>query len=157
MTKQNQTQMRVEKLKGRVVTIESPSAVVRIFVAKRGNVDDVFVRRIGGVIEDSYAEVEDVYFDIGCEEAKAVYWSLILATASGRKISTEEVDVYYGEYGGLRLYYFERHLVYAVKDGEVYDLGRPSDGVVYAADYFEEEELEAVKQFIEALGYVHSH
>ena len=157
MTKQNQTQMRVEKLKGRVVTIEAPSAVVRIFVAKRGNVDDVFVRRIGGVIEDSYAEVEDVYFDISCEEAKAVYWSLILAATSGRKIGMEEVDVYYGEYGGLRLYYFEGHLVYAVKGGEVYDLGRPGDSVRYAADYFEGEELNAVKQFVEALGYVHPH
>jgi len=149
---QTQNAVEVKKLRGRVINIAAPDTIIRIFALKRGEVADVFVRRIGDTIEDYYTVVQDVIFEIDRARATAVYWALVLAAISGRVVE-EEVDVYYAEYGNLGLYYFDGHLVYAVNSltHAVRDLGTPKDGIRYASEYFSGKTLEVVKALIEAL------
>jgi len=150
-----QVEVKVEKLRGRYAEVRSPTGeTVRIHLVDRANYWDAIVVRISpDAIEESYVRLEDAFVDgLDGDAAKKVVRALLLALTKWGVYNRDDV-VYYARYKDLDMYYFMSvHLAYVVDGvGDVYEIGMPEDGVTYAKDYFDGEELETIRAFMASL------
>jgi len=148
-------QVKVERLRGRYAEVRSPMGeTVRIHLVDRANYWDAIIVRVGpDAIEETYVRLEDAFVDgLDGDVAKKVVRALLLALTRWGVYNHND-EVYYARYKDLDMYYFKSvHLAYVVDDvGDVHEIGMPEDGVAYAKDYFDGEELEAIRAFMYAL------
>jgi len=164
MAQTPQTQLKVEKLKGRVVELRPKSRgdfYTIAYMAKRGDSSyDVILRLEKGpdIIEECYAKLWDFgKIDVDSDVAKDIL-SFILMNAIydsdvGRVYNT---DVYHMSYKDVDFYYFAADdVVYVVdEDGYVWFLGRPRDTMEFIDRETFADVLDAVEFFVR---YVSQH
>jgi len=163
MAQTPQTQLKVEKLEGRVVELRPKSRsdfYTIAYMAKHGDSSYDVILRLdkGDVTEEYYAKLWDFgRLDIDSDVAKDIL-SFVLMNAIydsdvGRVYDT---DVYYMNYNDIDFYYFATDdVVYIVDEGrKLWFLGRPRDSMEFIDREEFSDVLDAVEFFVR---YVSQH